>query len=567
MKRFLPLLISVVCALAVFGAYASVDESEQVARAEAGSSLGPALLLPARQDLADPDVVFPAMAAAAGTAGVNLVRVESGFDASDRVTTTYFVLLNGSSRLEELVPVTSGRWLTPAQSEGSDAMLATSSMRAPKASGVIRDFSGNDAVAVRPLRALVESHAVAGRYFIESPTSQGVDRFRAALVASLSSHPEALGTVTTEDLQVSSGALARDLSATPARIAMIALVALLVATVILLAYQVLSQAKRAAVMRLHGHSAMSLWWAMAARTVSIVGALSIAGAWALTPLIPDAGRGFALLATTRVFGCCLLLLGVAWLPVAFLRGSRIGDGIKSRTHTLALFWASSAVRTAGGVVVILVIAAAVVQQQRVQAEEGRLGSWDQARAYGFFDPLSVGNDAEELRSPGAGPLMAAQVYDLYPFLNQRGALFVQATSFEQTDVPTPGTPGQDSADSMVVNPNYLKQYPVRDEHGAMVVIDEAERDWVVLVPSSRRAEEAAIRARFEQQRRGGNGIDGVPDIEPSALGRAAPAHIAHQQVRIIWLKSGQDVFAFNPNVAPDDAGLVRDPVIQVMTTG
>jgi putative ABC transport system permease protein len=53
--------------------------------------------------------------------------------------------------------------------------------------------------------------------------------------------------------------------------------------------------------------------------------------------------------------------------------------------------------------------------------------------------------------------------------------------------------------------------------------------------------------------------------EQTLFGRAAPAAVRTQHVRIIWTAPHQKIFAFNTLINPNAGGLLDDPIIEVMT--
>ncbi len=79
----------------------------------------------------------------------------------------------------------------------------------------------------------------------------------------------------------------------------------------------------------------------------------------------------------------------------------------------------------------------------------------------MFTPLIIGGDLEEIKQGRGGPDETI-AEDLYPGLAEQGALFVDASPFQQvgeTPSPSSGLP------SMKVNTNYLARFPILDERG------------------------------------------------------------------------------------------------------
>ena len=102
--------------------------------------------------------------------------------------------------------------------------------------------------------------------------------------------------------------------------------------------------------------------------------------------------------------------------------------------------------------------------------------------YGVFYPTNLGNQCD--RSPirvrldlngrgGPRPL---------PELNAGGALYVDAGSY--TEDALKQTQPDGSFRFMTVNPNYLKQYPVKDEHGQPIAVAQRTPDWIIVAPAT-----------------------------------------------------------------------------------
>jgi len=150
------------------------------------------------------------------------------------------------------------------------------------------------------------------------------------------------------------------------------------------------------------------------------------------------------------------------------------------------------------------------------------------------------------------------VYDLYPKLNAAGGLFVDSSMYEPLALTHPLPSG--AFPTMTVNPNYLKQFPIRDRTGQPITVSETTTDWVVLVPVTYQDRQAQLESYFQGLRSGA----GRP--EKLMFGRDAPASIANQKVSVIWTQPGQEIFSFNPKVNPDHGNIVADPIVQVLTT-
>lgn len=196
----------------------------------------------------------------------------------------------------------------------------------------------------------------------------------------------------------------------------------------------------------------------------------------------------------------------------------------------------------------------------IAARTQSLQAWGETAEYGVFYPRSNGDDRAELESGDWGSVIA-QATDLYDFLDDRGAVFVDSTDFQPGMEGTPGI----TIDSLVVNAHFLERFPLRSATGDPITVLDTESDWVVAVPDSKRDEEAEISRIVSMSRVGSGEFQGAVQFEEEIFGREVPEHLKTQEVKILWYPAGQDVFSFNTAVETGAGGMIRDPIVEIMT--
>lgn len=102
----------------------------------------------------------------------------------------------------------------------------------------------------------------------------------------------------------------------------------------------------------------------------------------------------------------------------------------------------------------------------------------------------------------------------------------------------------------MVNPNYLKSFPLYDDQGSPVSISENTTDWVVLVPEKYQDREKEIRDYFEKE---------------EETRKFYLVEDEGQKMKIIWMANDQYIFSFNPEVFPSEQNIILDPLIHVKT--
>ncbi|MEH0931848.1 hypothetical protein [Micromonospora sp. CPCC 205558] len=225
---------------------------------------------------------------------------------------------------------------------------------------------------------------------------------------------------------------------------------------------------------------------------------------------------------------------------------------------------SAVVKAIVGALLVVLVVLAWQQFDDLRERQEENANWKNLSDYAVFYPFSVGNDRENLKT-GSDDMSIAIARDLYPELDKAGALYVDAINYvpRAPTQPVPPWPAR----PIRVNTNYLEKYPVLDESGKPIVVDESEQSWVVAVSSQFKSREAEFKAYLQKQRTGSSDVMGAVQAYGKMLGEPAPPQFTDQPVRIIWMAPGQEVFSFNSLVNPDDGNMIKDPVIEIMTQG
>ncbi|MFD1396900.1 hypothetical protein ACFQ5F_13215 [Kroppenstedtia eburnea] len=231
---------------------------------------------------------------------------------------------------------------------------------------------------------------------------------------------------------------------------------------------------------------------------------------------------------------------------------QVSQSIKNRKDTRGIFVLNMALKVICAVALILtgletfeVYVDLQNDRDRIRAQQGSLDGWSHTRDYGVVDAYVGHSTAQNFQE--YEDEMANQdrvLYELYPFLNAQEALYIDTSEYED---PEPNFSG---IRSIIVNPNYLKVFPVHDRKGRPVQISEKNADWVVLISEKYRDKEQEIRDYFE----------GDKDIKDFYLVKDQG-----QKFKITWLKENQYIFSFNLDVFPAEGNRILDPIIHVKT--
>jgi bacteriocin-associated integral membrane protein len=556
MKRVIVALLMLLSAAAAATVYVNTDNAQRQLMQHAAASVGQPFTIPGDPRLADPVKMYAALRTAAADARVNVFRTSVGYTPDGRPQVTQYILLTTSTHLFDAFSLRSGRWLSPADADHPERFLSTTQTGSRDQVGVLGAFGGNDLVAIRSLRSAFDSLPVAATYDVESSDQSSFDRFLNSLAQASSQLAGGVGLFTAASFKGGIDSFAGYTTDFAPILNAVQYVIIFFAA-LFLAFQVLHEAKKAGVMKLHGFGVVRVWFAIAGRLILISLVTSEAIALVASRFVPDTTFEFTASVGLTIVRAFAVMLVASIVAVAYVARTNISNSIKNRKDTRGVFAVNTLVKIACSVALIAVGAGLWLQYTNAAGERQQFGNWDRARGFGIFYPGEVGNDLVETET-GGNATTAAEVYDLYPLLNDRGALYVDAGNYEPVALAESFPPG--AYRTIDVNVNYLKQFPLRDDSGRTIVIGEDTSDWVVLAPSRYRSQQAEILAYFQLQRTG-NG-----SAEQAAFGRAAPASVAHQKVSIIWMQDNQAVFSFNPLVNPGHGNNIVDPFIEVMTS-
>lgn len=198
------------------------------------------------------------------------------------------------------------------------------------------------------------------------------------------------------------------------------------------------------------------------------------------------------------------------------------------------------------------------------ATETEVAGWSDTRDYGVLYPRTPGDDGDDLISPmSPNTMWPALLRDLYPILDQAGAIFIDANQY-RVGVPPPPVRNL-PVQPITVNLNYLARYPILGEDGQPIAVDPSETAWVVAVPAQYKSYQAQIEDWLGKLRRGGGGIEGAFQFQERVHGMPPPESLRNQEVRIIWTSSDQELFSFDSQVNPSGGNTILDPIVEIMT--
>jgi putative ABC transport system permease protein len=232
---------------------------------------------------------------------------------------------------------------------------------------------------------------------------------------------------------------------------------------------------------------------------------------------------------------------------------QVHQNLNGKSNSNPVFFLNLAVKALSLLLILTVGHGFYIFFKNYQANMTAYQAWEDASSYGIFDAFQAGSIITMDEMNQAEGKIGEYVY---PVLNQQGALFIDASDFQPEYLNQQLK--QPHYSSVKVNPNYLKKYPLLDTDGKPVNISENETNWILLVPEHYQNQEKELMDYFKSYREGINEIDrDVYDV---------PANISKgENIKIIWIQDGQNVYSFNSKVSPETAGTLNNVLVEVMT--
>ncbi|MDD4369471.1 MAG: DUF1430 domain-containing protein [Anaerostipes sp.] len=245
------------------------------------------------------------------------------------------------------------------------------------------------------------------------------------------------------------------------------------------------------------------------------------------------------------------------IGIGLVKGCRVRDELKGKDRTLIITMVNMGIKVLATVFLILFITGVFHQYGIIRSKQKMYQGWDQSSQYGVFDSWCIGNDSSE---EGDWETDITVRRDLYPKLNQMGAILINAESYKKQQVEDEQNQEWTGYNDCKVNPNYLKKYALYDTKGQRISISEKESDWILLVPEKYKQEEKKIRKYYLEDRAS---IKKDADIDYYKI--QPSKKVMEQKLKIVWMKNNQSIFSFHPEVNENQGNMVWDSIIQVVT--
>ncbi|HDX9578884.1 TPA: DUF1430 domain-containing protein [Bacillus pseudomycoides] len=553
MKKVVVFFLIVASILSGFIAFQQTDHKEFEKMEKVEQKIGKEFVIPDVLDFANPSEIYPILLDAAKESHTNIFRTTVTYHKDERTEILKYVLLTTETAYFKQFQLSSGNVLKPKDTFAGNVFLSTVHTKESNQKGIIKDFGDNHTITIKPLQTSYEHLPMAGRYVVEVVDDKSYDAFLKIFSKKLNQHLKPKQYIVADDFKRN---LSNNEEAFGSPINSLSYIQYIVFIVLLLflIYYVFNEAKRIGVIKMHGVSNIRLWFIVIGKIIAIMFVLSLLISVLVSAFIKNVTPEFIY---TVVFDQCKTYFIITILSLAayfYISKIKVNQMIKNRKDTKGIFVLNTLLKITCSIIFVLLGTPIVEQYIIVKEKQENLKNWEKNKDYGVFYPLSVGNDEGQQRIHKVESSING---DLYPILNKMGAVLIDSKDYEELKLSI--NKDYKGIQSVIVNNNYLREFPLYDIHNKRVEVSEDTERWVLLVPEKYKNREEEIIRFFEERRKP------AIEYEEKKMHREVPNHLHNRKIDMIWIKNNQEIFSFNPDVYKSNHNKIKDEIIEVMT--
>lgn len=550
MKKIISVII---CALVVLQFYITmVQESNQEVREMAGLEMQYCAYfsIPESDMMQDAELLFQVLKDTAQETNTNLVRSLLVSREDGSLELLKFILLTTESGYMGHFPLKSGDWFSIEQTQDGQeqAFLSSQVTEKEEQQGILDSHIQEFDLTLRTLNQQADYFKESGLYYVELNDAVTKEAFIGVLKENLEQafHIE-LDAADLEGQNSNVGLPYMDIG-TLILLRYIGIVLM----VLCMVYHCFREEKQSAVLNLFG---IGHWRAVFWTQKSLYGLCLAAcgvGFFGFCIWTGDVWYTLQLLKSSIgvVFLICVLLYIVG---ILFQNQEQILVFLKGKKTTGGIYWMTVLAKLAC-ILAVLYVGEDIYQSchEYLQLKESYAG-WEKAESFGVFYPLYTGYETTEKERLLMEYTMGTALYEK---LNADGAIFMDARLYEEEALRLDGML---AFPYVRANPNYLSQYPLLDENGQIIAIEETETENVLLVPIQYKDREQELIAKFQQDHEGSIWAD------ETWYETVVPELVKSNHVKVIWIRDGQNVFTLNEQVRVGEGNAITDSIVQVIT--
>ena len=493
--------------------------------------------------------------------GVNISRSISYYDSEKNKSLfeDYIFLSNTPTSFFTNIKLSNGRGLAQDDMNNENLFLSTVETNEDNQIGKIKDFGGSHYYSVFTIDKLLARYRYAATYNAECFSDEQFENFINDYVNLLNTTKHNIDHIYTADTyKIVDGRDPRISNIKPSHDQNIIIFQFFffVVSLFTLIYYLIYHTKEISIMKLNGYKPLSICGHLFLKFYSSIFIISNLIIAICMVFIPDNNSEFFIkVITANIMTFVVLMLALTLISSIYIHSIKMTYCIKGKKPIGIITLFNAIIKLTASIAIILTATNLITNLHTITAKQKALSSWGLAANYGVFYPVTVGNDKDEIIS-GKYPL-DIPCYELYPYLNREmNAIFINADLYTMDSLIA--NKDNNIVKSIKVNPNYLNTFPVYDENGQQIIINEDIPQTIYLVPEQYRDKEEYNYKYFSPIRKEFHDKLHVDYYHQSPKDES-------KNIIFIYTKSDQQIFSFNMNVSPYNNNLITDPIIQVMT--
>ncbi|KAF1678813.1 MULTISPECIES: bacteriocin-associated integral membrane family protein [Bacillus] len=525
-----------------------IEEFEQL-----DSSVGKPFTIPDDPLLNDPKEMIELIISSSKKYKSNIFRPAINFSTNDKVEISKYVLLTQQTDYFNGLELSKGTFFSKLDTQSENLYISTENSKDKNQIGQLKIFGSTSKITIKPLKKSFDYLPVNGTYYAETKGKYSFEDFLNGFVNEVNEKFDSSFEVSDflQNREVNDGYAEMSTSSLQQYNYLV-----LIVTLFLLIYYIVNESKTIGVLKLHGYSNLRIWLQIVGKLLILTFCFSLFLSIICTIFLPGSTFSFFVNTVMKLFINYLIIGLLSIITYFYIRRIKVNQAIKNKKDTNSIFIINSILKVVCSVLIIVIGSSTLNQYNEVKTKQSHLEDWKVSKDYGVFNPLYIGHDIEDVNK--GKPQLTNDIDNIYPVLNKMGALLIDTREYEEEFIRLNSR--YKGIRSIIVNDNYLKQFPVYNSEKQSISINEREKRLILLVPEKYKQQRKKIIKFFREDRK-----ESAIAYDEEFLGRHVPKYLKEPEIHIIWTASGQKIFSFNPEVFKAEDNIIIDPIIQVVT--
>ncbi|MGL4850541.1 MAG: DUF1430 domain-containing protein [Clostridium sp.] len=231
----------------------------------------------------------------------------------------------------------------------------------------------------------------------------------------------------------------------------------------------------------------------------------------------------------------IILVGLM-LPFIYIKSIKIISLIKNQKNIKEVILLNNVVKVCLSVGIITLIIFQFKEYKTVEdVFNNNYKKWEKVGEYKVLSLNNLHDGIVENRE------FVKSEIEAYEDFNEKGAILAAFDGYSESNIKM-NEYMKAYTRYAEINPNYLKENIAYDIQGNQIVVEDENKNLVLLVPDKYKNDEKEIREIYEEHARNGK-----------------------TKLELIWMKSGQEFFSYDFTVGTKNGNMVKDPVLWVAT--